>query len=278
MPDSNFGIVLQSLAKQCKVFWNNQIITAFPQKKLQWKNDFKLMVGDRVQLEDGAITKVLARKNELTRPRVANVDQIVLIQSLVQPKINWIQLLKLLVYFNAKLIDEIPILITKTDLDFDPMEKQKLIDLKQFNYQLFFVSKNEPLPSELIDIFSKKLSVFTGQSGVGKSSLINRLDPSLKQKIQALSVNKFGKNTTTKTTLFLFRGGFICDTPGFNVISIKNLKILAAQHFVGFQKMISKCHFSNCYHQYEKDCFVTTSVMKNRYPSWLYEKYRKMIN
>ncbi|WP_058157861.1 ribosome small subunit-dependent GTPase A [Mycoplasmoides pneumoniae] len=272
------GIVFQRFGKQFKVFVENQTLVAFAQKKLQWKRDFKLLVGDKVTLENGVIVAVDERKNTLVRPKVVNVDQVVIVQSLIEPKINWQQLFKLLIHFHAQNVARLVLVITKNDLEFEPAEKARLSELTSFGYQLFFTAPNADLPLTLFTELQNRFSVFMGQSGVGKSSLINRLDSQIHQAIQALSAHQFGKNTTTSTVMFPFQNGFICDTPGFNVIDFPNLKQLAAQHFVGFASLIGQCHFSNCTHQSEKGCFIVSAVTQKSYSLWLYESYLKLIN
>ncbi len=223
----------------------------------------------------GVIEKVLPRKNLLTRPAVANVDRVILTFAAASPDPHPLPVDKFTVLAENSGIAEILICLNKKDLNsggsfFDKLEK------------IYPVIKTSTLTGEGIDelkkILSEGITVFAGPSGVGKSSLLNSLNPDFKLKVGNLSEKILrGKHTTRICELMEFAGGFVVDTPGFAAIELaeagiykKNLR----HYFKEFEKFAPACKFSTCSHIREPDCAVKSAVesgeiFKGRYDSYI---------
>lgn len=251
----------------------------------KFKNDKVVpMVGDYVTISVydqskhlGVIEEIHERKNALIRPVVANVDQAIVVFSIKNPLPNVTLLDKMLVLAeNAGL--EIVICFNKADLDATlDFDHYKLI----YESAGYKVVKTCALTREGVDdllaLLKDKINVFSGPSGVGKSSLLNAIEDyavetgTLSEKIQR------GKHTTRHSELFEIRnGGIIVDTPGFTSLSVaeiepENLSAL----FPEFREPMKQCRFDNCLHQNEPDCEVKKgidagNINKGRYDAYLY--------
>lgn len=246
-------------------------------------------VGDLVEWEmmndaEGYITKVFPRHNELVRPPISNVDQAVLVFSLAEPELNLNLLDRLLAIFSYYQIDVV-VLMSKTDLLKDVEETNNLIDYyKGIGYKIITYNINDSdtkCIGDLKEIFAQKVSVLVGQSGVGKSSLLNMLFPDLKLLTQeiSLSLNR-GKHTTRHVELhqLSFSGnqiGWIADTPGFGIVdfdeSMSDVEI--AQNFWEFFELSKKCRYQGCSHQNEPNCAIKAALSQNQVLPSRYQNY-----
>lgn len=244
-------------------------------------------VGDIVLYDDSdenkPIQEVLPRKNELDRPDVANVDQILLLFSTIQPDFSFNLLDQFLVLVEKAHIKPI-IVISKIDL----IKQEALIKLKQdlkyyeaIGYELHYINSHQKLGFDVLEtIFKDKVSVVAGQTGVGKSTLINALMPDLKLKTQETSeALGRGRHTTRHTELYFYHEGLIADTPGFskldfNILNASDLK----QYFIEFDTYKDGCRFRTCDHIHEPGCNIKEN--KEILPSRLenYQKFYKDIS
>lgn len=232
------------------------------------KNSEELLVGDKIAVKiidkkQAVIEKILPRTNELYRPKIANIDQVVIVNALAMPTFNTLILNKLLTLFNYY---QIPVLLifTKTDLvkTDDPI-LQKVAYYQDLKYQSYFISNvSKSGIQSLSPIFKNKFSLLTGLTGVGKSSLLNSLKPELKLATREISVAlKHGKHTTTTTKLYFLLDGVIADSPGFMVLKLQGLtKQDLAANFPVIKDFFNKCKFSDCLHQNEPGCQVIARV------------------
>lgn len=240
-------------------------------------------VGDKVTViinEDQAfIDDIDDRKNDLIRPDVANVDQVLLVFSAVKPDFSFNLLDKFLVIIEKQKLDVI-LLITKIDL----IEENKLNELKEkLNYykdnvyiKIHYVNSKQRVGFDtLTNIFTNKITVLAGQTGVGKSTLLNSLIPELEIKTQEISKSLGrGKHTTRHSELYEFNKGYICDTPGFSRLDLdiyekEDLKFL----FPDFIKLSDDCRFSTCNHINEPGCEVKRQVLNGNVLKERYENY-----
>lgn len=222
-------------------------------------------VGDIVLYDDTdsnrPIQEILPRKNELTRPDVANIDQILLIFSTKEPEFSFNLLDQFLVLVEEAHIKPI-IVISKIDL----LNDKELKDFKQtvnyyekIGYELHYINSHQKIGFDVLKtIFKDKVSVVAGQTGVGKSTLINVLMPDLELKTQEISeALGRGRHTTRHTELFFYKGGLIADTPGFsklefNILNASELK----DYFIEFNKYKNSCRFKDCNHIFEPGCNI----------------------
>ncbi len=247
-------------------------------------------VGDIVMFDDtdvnNPIQEILPRINQLNRPDVANVDQILLIFSTVLPDFNFNLLDQFLVLCEKQNVRP-KIVISKIDL----VEPNYLTNLKKdlkyyqkIGYQVYYVNSYEKIGFDtLVDVFKDKVTVVAGQTGVGKSTLINALMPELNLKTQETSIALGrGKHTTRHTELFDYNGGLIADTPGFSKLEFDIFdKSELKNYFIEFNDYKDYCKFKNaCNHIHEPDCNVKDNpeILKTRYENYkkFYEEIKAM--
>lgn len=241
------------------------------------------LVGDFVEFEEsnpgeGYIMAIKERTNELVRPPIANINQAMIISSAVSPDFSTLLLDRFLVLIESKHIDPI-IFITKIDL----INEKELIEIAHFKeiyekigYPVELISSKQPenLP-ELGYYFSDNVSVFAGQSGVGKSSLLNVLKPSLLLKTAEISQSLGrGKHTTRHVELMQLNNGLVADTPGFSVLDFNEIEAEElSECFPEMRERKSECKFRGCMHYKEPKCAVKEAVEENEIPPFRYEHY-----
>lgn len=240
------------------------------------KQKEKIIVGDFVEFSGGYIEKLLPRKSYITRPSVANIDQIIIVSALKEPDLNLIQLnryIALAKYFGIKTI----LCFNKEDLDFDPELKTKIVGIyDKLGFDIVFTSATEHLGLQAFkNVLEGKISVLCGNSGVGKSSLINAINPNLKLRTKAVSEKlQRGTHTTRHCEIIKINDNSkIVDTPGFS--NIKFDFILPADVDLLFEEMIpyrDGCKYSDCLHINEDGCNVLehfAEIDDSRYESYL---------
>lgn len=225
--------------------------------------------------ENGFVKEILERKNFLTRPKVANLDQIIIVASLKEPEFKTYTLDKFLLIVEYKNIKPI-IVFTKSDL----IEKKSEIitQYKSQGYEVYLTSnKDKNSFSKIHSIFKNKLSAFTGWSGVGKTTIINNLT---NNDFETQEISKFlgrGKHTTRITQIIPFNEGWLIDTPGFSIFEHNLAKEEIAKAFHDFRKYSSECEFRNCLHLKEKKCEVKNKVLEGKIIESRYKNYIKIL-
>lgn len=240
--------------------------------KNSYNNEIKNNIYNSTKI-DAVIEKILPRKNELKRPKVANIDQIVFILSAKHPKPDLLMLDKQLAYAEFVNIKPI-IIINKMDLA-NCEEIQKLYT--KIGYKTIISSAKEAIGIEKIKkILKNKTSVFSGNSGVGKSSIINAIYGYNKTEEGEISKkNKKGKNTTTDTKLYeIEENTFIADTPGFSSFDITEIESTELDKcFKEFKDKIKNCEFVGCTHIKEKICGIKEAVENGKITQDRYDRY-----
>ncbi len=240
--------------------------------KNSYNNEIKNNIYNSTKI-DAVIEKILPRKNELKRPKVANIDQIIFILSAKHPKPDLLMLDKQLAYAEFVNIKPI-IIINKMDLA-NCEEIQKLYT--KIGYKTIISSAKETIGIEEIKkILKNKTSVFSGNSGVGKSSIINAIYGYNKTEEREISKkNKKGKNTTTDTKLYeIEENTFIADTPGFSSFDITEIESTELDKcFKEFKDKIKNCEFVGCTHIKEKICGIKEAVENGKITQDRYDRY-----
>lgn len=236
------------------------------------------IVGDFVEYEKlhdkFGIQKIYPRINQLMRPSISNVDQAIIVMSAKDPDFSCAlldRLIFLVSYANIKPV----ICVTKLDLiqKNDPIYDQ-IEDYRKSGYEVY-ESGYDFDTAAVESILKGKVSVLTGQSGAGKSSLINRIDKSFELKTQQISkALGRGKHTTRHSELYEIKGGWLGDTPGFSSLdfSAMDLKKLA-DSILDFEAYIGKCRFNDCKHINEPDCAIKEALAKGHVSKIRYQSY-----
>ena len=266
------GQIIKIISNDYFVEYQNDIIICKARGKFR-KDNIIPKVGDYVifSMEEKVIDKILPRKNELDRPLVSNIDEAFIITSLKKPDFSSNLLDKLLTICEINNINPV-ICFTKKDLlsrqEFNNVKKI-IKYYKSIGYKILYNSQIRKIKNE----FNSKTIVFTGQTGSGKSTLINRLDRSLNFETNEISeALGRGKHTTRYVTLVSINKGKVLDTPGFSAIDLskytdKEIK----DSFIEFKKY--KCPYHDCTHTKEKECGVKhqigKKILKSRYNNYI---------
>lgn len=234
------------------------------------------------------IEEIHPRKTDLYRPDIANVDQLFLVFSAIQPEFSFVLLDKFLTVLHTYDL-QIQIVLTKTDLIDQNMQdelKKQLDYYQKIGYAyLTLNAKTLEDKDKLLVLLKDHVSVISGQTGVGKSTLLNGLIPDLNLATQEISkALGRGKHTTRHTELYPLNGGLIADTPGFSKLSFEQLPLdKLASCFKEFDLFSNHCKFQSCSHIHEPQCSVKDAVengqiLKTRYDNYLsfYEEIKSM--
>ena len=235
------------------------------------------LVGDIVEFDekDNVIKKILPRKNELIRPPIANIDQALILVSCVEPNFSSNLLDKMLVvieYNNVKPV----ICFTKYDLLRDTKEiDEVIIYYKSIGYNVYI---NDDVDN-IKKILSDKVSVLTGQTGVGKSSLLNKLKTDLNLATGEISkALGRGRHTTRHVELLKIGNGLVADNPGFSSLDFIGMdKNHIKDNFVEFYANQDKCKYKDCVHLKEDGCYIKELVSNGKIRNTRYENYKKFI-
>ncbi|HHX56818.1 MAG TPA: ribosome small subunit-dependent GTPase A [Clostridiales bacterium] len=235
-------------------------------------------IGDDVIFEDGVINELLPRRNEIIRPPIANLDQIILIVSTCKPVPNILLMDKFIAISEYKGIKPI-VMVTKIDL----ASFEQIFDIyKRVGVETFVVDyNNDESIQEIKQTLKGKISVFTGNSGVGKSTLMNAIDSTLSIPTGEISEKLGrGRHTTRHAELYKIKdGGYIADTPGFSTFETNKYDIIKKEElsscFVEFREYMDDCKFKDCSHTKEKGCAVIEAVnngdiAESRHKSYCY--------
>lgn len=274
------GLVIKAVASFFYVEKNDIVYECRASTKLK-RNRQKIITGDYVEfdLAEKYIHKIVERENELIRPKIANVKNDMLIFSATEPKMNFGLLDRMLLIMEKNGLDS-TIVITKIDL----MSKEELIALKaqmqyyqEIGYLVLYSDLNGDV-SEIAERIKNDKYVFTGQTGVGKSTLINKLLPKLNLETQEISTALGrGKHTTREVTFYHFNNSYIIDTPGFSALDLNLTKEDIRDHYIDYVELSSNCRFNGCYHLKEPDCAVKAEVENNPKMQQRYENYKKIM-
>ena len=236
-------------------------------------------VGDEVEFSaekdsEGYILKIAERKNSLVRPPIVNIDQAVVIMSAKEPDFNPNLLDRYLVLLEQKAIHPI-IYISKLDLLADDKELDVFLDI----YRSIGYDTAKTI-TELLPFLTAKTTVFMGQTGVGKSTLLNKMIPDLQLETGKISESLGrGRHTTRVVSFYNLNGGKIADTPGFSSLDyeVDNAEDLN-RAFPEIAKVSHGCKFRTCTHTHEPNCAVKPAVEKEQIAAFRFENYLQFLS
>ena len=266
------GLIIKSISGEYVVLVGSEELICKPIGLFRYKG-ISPRVGDKciIDFVDGAwvIKEIKQRKNELIRPVVANIDKVIIVTSLTEPDLNLNLLDRLICQVEYS---DIPIVLVFSKADLVNLDDYKLIIdyYKSLDYKVYLT----PLEvNSLKEEFNDCICVLAGQSGVGKSNLINFLDLGINLKTGEIS-NALGrgKHTTRHTELYQIGGGYLADTPGFGALDLEMDEATLSQTFKEFFKL--KCKYNPCFHLQEPGCKIKEEVekgniLKSRYDNYL---------
>lgn len=243
----------------------------------------KPLVGDNVEFEilseaerTGTITEIKKRENALIRPAVANIDQALVVFAVAEPEPN----LNLLDRFLLSMQRQgVPVILcfNKADLGAGERAKELCGIYENAGYEVHTLSARDGDIEEILALLKGKTTALAGPSGVGKSTLTNRIQPEIQMETGAVSEKiKRGRHTTRHSELvFIEPGTFLMDTPGFSSMFAEDLKPEElGEYFPEFAPFIPDCRFLGCVHIGERVCGVKEAVRDGRIAPSRYENYR----
>ena len=278
------GRIIKSLSGFYDVRTENKVITCRARGSMR-RTGLSPQVGDIVDISvekgKGMVEKIHPRKNSFVRPAVANLDLLVVFAANVNPVTEPFLIDRVAAIAGDQ---EVPVCICVNKCDMDPAEDLTAI-YRQAGYTVIQTSAETGLGiDELRKALSGKFCAFTGNSGVGKSSILNALSPELKLPVGEVSEKLGrGRHTTRHVELYDVDDALIADTPGFSSFDTDQMEVILKENlqyaFPEFGKYIGTCQFRDCSHRKEPGCAVTTALAagdigKSRYESYLklYEK------
>lgn len=275
------GVIIESSSNLYKVInrEDEKIYELIPRGKLK-KEEITPIVGDIVEFnENGTIETVLPRTVYIKRPKLANITQMVLVVSSKDPKPDLL-LLDKQIAFAEYLKIKVVIVLNKIDLD-KKNQMQKIKEIyENIGYKVIETqAKEKKGVNELKKAIKGNINAFSGNSGVGKSTLINGIfQEELTKEGEISQKNKRGKNTTTTIKLYeIEKDTYIADTPGFATFEISEIQSKDLEkYFIEFKPYIKKCEFTGCIHIKEENCGIKDALVKGKISQERYDRFCKI--
>ena len=279
------GLIVANISNLYYIESNKKIYEATARGKFK-KEEISPVVGDIVKIEitdeenaKAVINEIEPKKVYIKRPKLSNITQIIFVISSKNPNPDLLMLDKQLAFAEFLGIKSL-IVLNKTDLDKDKQFKQIKNTYQKIGYT---VIETEAKNRKGIDILKKELennmNAFSGNSGVGKSTLINAIfEEDITKEGEISKKNKRGKNTTTAIKLYKIENNtYIADTPGFSTFDISEIQSNElAKYFKEFKEHISQCEFVGCTHIKEKNCGIKKSIDDGKIEKLRYERFCKI--
>ena len=279
------GIVTSNISDLYKVEANNIVYNCNARGKFK-AGEISPVAGDLVEIDItdenkkvGVIERILERKNYIKRPKMANLTQIILVVSMKLPKPDLLLLDKQLVYAEYMNIKPI-ICLNKIDLE-DEEKIEYIYNLySKIGYTVIKTdAENNVGVGKIKEHLQNNITAFSGNSGVGKSTLINSLlGKQIAEEGNISSKNKRGKNTTTQVLLYkIEENSYIADTPGFSTFDVSEIeKNDLAKYFIEFRPYLAECEYADCSHKKEENCGIKKAVQEGKISKDRYERFCEM--
>lgn len=272
------GVILKGIGGTYEVETPEGLLRCTLRGKLRLAVE-RVLVGDRVEVSAvgqgiGVVERILPRRNELIRPPVANIDQVLVVFAAKQPAPNLALLDRILVQAELMGLNCV-VVFNKVDLDRGGAEQlRSLYASVPYPVVLTSTHTGEGI-EELRGVLQGKISVLAGPSGVGKSSLLNALNPRLDLETGQVSAKiERGRHTTRRVELLAFDQGYVADTPGFSSLHLEQGEENRLQFaFPEFRRFRDDCRFRGCLHRQEPGCAVLEAVERGEIARSRHEHY-----
>lgn len=279
------GKIIENISNLYKVEVNREIYEATARGKFKNENQTPV-VGDNVEIaitdkekHIAVIEKIIPRKVYIKRPKLANITQIVFVLSSKHPKPDLLMLDKQLAFAEFLGIKSV-IVLNKIDLDQKEEFKKIKAIYEKIGYPVIETAAKEKKGIDpLIKILKNNINAFSGNSGVGKSTLINGIfDREITQEGEISKRNKRGKNTTTSIKLYeIEQNTYIADTPGFSTFDISEIEYNELEkYFKEFREHIKNCEFVGCTHIKEEKCGIKNAIQEGKISQDRYDRFCKI--
>lgn len=281
------GIIIENISNLYRIKAENKIYEATARGKFK-QNEITPVVGDNVEFEildeenrKAVIEEIGERKVYIKRPKLANITQIIFVVSSKDPKPDLLMLDKQLAFAEFLKINSV-IVLNKTDLDKKEAFKEIKKIYEKIGYKVIITdAKNKQGIEELKAEMKNNINAFSGNSGVGKSTLINGIfDKDITEEGEISKRNKRGKNTTTSIKLYETDDNtYIADTPGFSTFDISEIESKNLEkYFREFKENIINCEFVGCTHIKEENCGIKTAIQEGKIDISRYNRFCKIYN
>ena len=283
------GLIIENISNLYKIKVQNKTYEANARGKFK-KEEITPVVGDKVEIQildeenkKAVIEKIEPRTTYIKRPKMSNITQLILVVSSKNPKPDLLLLDKQLAF--AEYLEIKPIIVlNKTDLD-KKKEFEKIKEIYQnIGYTVIETIAKEQENNlsgiqELKKYLKGNINAFSGNSGVGKSTLINAIfKDTITQEGEISQRNKKGKNTTTSTKLYeIDENTYIADTPGFSTFDISEIEYKELdKYFKEFKPLVANCEFVGCTHIKEENCGIKNALQQGKIDSSRYDRFCKI--
>ena len=283
------GLIVENISNLYKIKVQNKTYEANARGKLK-KEEITPVVGDKVEIQildeenkKAVIEKIEPRTTYIKRPKMSNITQLILVVSSKNPKPDLLLLDKQLAF--AEYLEIKPIIVlNKTDLD----KKKEFEKIKEIYQNIGYIvietiakeqENNLSGIQELKKYLKGNINAFSGNSGVGKSTLINAIfKDTITQEGEISQRNKKGKNTTTSTKLYeIDENTYIADTPGFSTFDISEIEYKELdKYFKEFKPLVANCEFVGCTHIKEENCGIKNALQQGKIDSSRYDRFCKI--
>lgn len=281
------GLIVSIITNTYTVEIDNELYECIVRGKIKLM-DMSPVVGDKVNIEivdpntkKAVIKEILERNNYIKRPKLANLSKIIFVISSKNPKPDLLMLDKQLAFAEFLGIEAV-IIINKIDLEKEENVEKIRKTYTNIGYNVIITNAKDRIGIEKVkEEIQGNICAFSGNSGVGKSTLLNAIfGESITEEGIISNKNKKGKNTTTAIKLYkIDKNTYIADTPGFAVFDIYEIETLNLyKYFKEFKEFEKDCEFVGCTHIKEKECGIRKALEQGKISNTRYENYKKIYN